>query len=149
MAFIQDRFNVNIFILIVLTLVSLTSLVFVFENNFKEINNRYSVKVYELNKTFEKLVSAELKLNKSLEDLQLKGLKEDDLKTKYLSLKTVKDSLETQNTKLIKDLSDKNGQIVLLTDQLSFMNKTVTDLNRRIDLLRKENDCIRTNGTNC
>ncbi|GEM_PF-4886001 len=149
MAFIKDTINVKIFLLVVLVLVSMVSLLIVFKNSFDDVTARYTNKTLELNKTFERLSGTEVQLNKTMDNLQLKSLKEEDLRTKYTQLRDERDLLVGQKNQLLKDVDDKNKQVLLLDGQLIIFNQTITDLNRRINLLRKENDCLKTNGTNC
>lgn len=138
MAFIKDSINVKIFILVAIVVVGMVALVFVFSKNFDDINTRYSEKLLELNQTFDELSSAQSELNSTMEDLELKSLREEDLKGRYSSVKTQRDNLERKKNRLMGVVSEKEDEIVSLQMEIDDLEDEIAEKNRRIDDLRED-----------
>ena len=149
MSFIRDTLNVKIFWIVVLIAVSMVSLLVVFNRNFEDINTRYQEKVSELNSTFQNLTGTQTQLNKTLSELELKDIKEADLKKKYTELKNERDSLESQVNKLTLDLVDRDKKINSLRLEVDSLKENVDKLNSKISKLDKRVKCFESGGTNC
>ena len=149
MGFLKDTINVKIFLLVVLAIVAMASLVVVFQRNFEDINERYREKVLELNATFENLTGAQLKLNKTLTDLELKSIKETDLKNKYSELKNERDTLEDEVNRLNVEITEKETKIKSLNDKIISLESDIDKLNSKIEKLQKRVDCFKSGGSNC
>ncbi len=149
MAFIKDGINVKIFLLVVLVIVSMVSLVIVFNNSFKEINTKYQEKALELNSTFTNLTGAQKELNKTISNLELKSLSEADLRSKYTELKSQKEALDAEIIDLNKDIATKNNKIAILEFDVASLNKDIDKLNSRIDNLQERIDCFENGNTGC
>ena len=132
MGFIQENANAKLFILIVLIAAITVSLTFVYQNNFKDINNRYTEKLNELNSTFQQLSGTESLLNKTKEDLTLKSLREQKLSNQYTDVEKKKNALEEENSDLKKDLQ--------VTKQK--LDDTLIELDTAKDDLKSKNEKI-------
>lgn len=142
MAFIRDSLNTKVFLLVVLVVVAMVSLVVVFRKNFEEINSRYSEKVEELNSTFENLIDVQANLNKTAEELDIRSLREEDLKDKYGVLKDEKDALITEKIKLLDEVEDKTQEIKVLNIHLAELNEDVGGLRSQVADLSEKIDCL-------
>lgn len=142
MAFIRDSINVKIFLLVVLVVVAMVSLVIVFKKNFEDINLEYSKKVTELNTTFENLIDVQSNLNKTAEELEIRSLREEDLKDKYGELKDERDTLADEKIKLMDEVEDKNQQIEVLGDKIFLLNEDIADLKSQVSDLSAKVDCM-------
>jgi len=142
MSFIKDSLNVKVFLLVVIIAVCMVSLLIVFHKNFVDINNKYDDKVKELNQTFDSLVGTQSKLNKSLSDLELKTVKEEDLKDKYSELRTSNEKLEADNKKMTDELAAKKAE----NEDLKEEN---VDLKKKREALLEKVKCLETGGQGC
>ena len=149
MAFIKDDINVKIFVLVVLVVVAMVSLLIVFNKSFKDINDRYQNKTQELNTTFGQLVGAKTELNKTMNNLELQNIKEEDLKTKYTQMKALKEALAIDKANLQADVANKTTQIGDLEFQLDTKTKEISSLKSQISRLNDKIDCLENAGTNC
>ncbi|MBS3152135.1 hypothetical protein J4230_01855 [Candidatus Woesearchaeota archaeon] len=149
MYFIKDKLTVKVFLLVVLLLVCMVSLLVVFSRNFEEINTKYQQKVAELNSTFENLTGTQKQLNKTITDLELKNIKEADLRDKYKTLKNERDSLDAQVNKLNADVAQRDKKINSLTLKVDSLEEEIEDLESKITKLDKRINCFKNGGTNC
>ena len=156
MGFIQENANAKLFILIVLIAAITVSLTFVYQNNFKDINNRYTEKLNELNSTFQQLSGTESLLNKTKEDLTLKSLREQKLSNQYTDVEKKKNALEEENSDLKKDLQvtkqkldDTLIELDTAKDDLKSKNEKIDNLEKDIDRLKKEVSCLGAGNADC
>ena len=156
MSFIEENANVKLFLLIILVAGLTVALTVVYQQNYKDITQRYHTKLNELNQTFEQLTGTQSLLNKTQEDLELKSLREEDLKSQYLIVKKRKDFLETETLQLKSDLDKATKEIQELTakvdklnNDLERANKKINDLETERDSLRNQVSCLRAGNANC
>ncbi|MBI2148621.1 hypothetical protein HYU23_02985 [Candidatus Woesearchaeota archaeon] len=149
MGLIRDTLNVKIFVLIVLVVVAMVSLLVVFQRNFEDINVKYKEKVHELNTTFANLTGAQTQLNKTLSDLELKNLRETDLREQYTKLKADRDSLQDEVNKLNGVIAEKDKKITSLNNKIIILESDIEKLERKISKLEKRIDCFESGSTNC
>ena len=149
MGVIKDHWNVKIFLLIVLVVVSKVSLLVVFNRNFEDVNTKYNEKTSELNATFESLLGTQSQLNKTMSDLELKNLKEADLRDQYKQLKTERDGLQLQIQNLNKNIADRDSKIKSLNIKISDLEESVDKLNTKITKLDKRINCFEDGKTGC
>ncbi len=149
MAFIKDSLNVKIFLLVVMVVVAMVSLVLVFKTNFEDINFKYLKKTGELNATFEALKGTQSDLNKTAEELEIRSLREEDLKEKYGELKDERDQLITEKIKLLDEVEDKNDQINTLSIQIKVKDNEISSLNDDVANLKQKVNCYQSGQTNC
>lgn len=149
MAFLKDSLNVKIFLLVVMAVVAMVSLVLVFKTNFEDINLEYTKKVGELNTTFEALKGTQSVLNKTAEELEIRSLREEDLKDKYGELKEERDDLATERVKLLDQIEDKDDQINTLSIQIKVKENEISDLKDDVASLKNKVNCYQSGQTNC
>lgn len=156
MGFIQENANIKLFLLIVIVAGLAVALTVVYQQNYKDINQKYSSKLKELNQTFEQLTGTQSILNKTKEDLELKEIREEDLTEQYTKVKKARDSLEADNNKLKiqleekeKKLQDLTGEINKLKNDIETKNEEIEDLEQEVDSLKKQVSCLRAGNANC
>lgn len=149
MAFLKDSINVKVFLLVVMAVVAMVSLVLVFKTNFEDINLEYTKKVGELNTTFEALKGTQSVLNKTAEELEIRSLREEDLKDKYGELKEERDELVKEKTKLLDEVEDKIDQINTLNIQIKVKENEISDLKDDVASLKNKLNCYQSGQTNC
>ncbi len=149
MGFIKDSFNTKLFLLIVLTGIAMVSLAVITEKHFKEINARYENKVKELDNTFNNLAGAQVRLNETIEDLEITGLREESIKDKYNELKSERDKLMSERSSLLNQIDSKDQKIEKLERNLAFNEEEIDDLNDRANKLKSRIDCFESGNANC
>ncbi len=133
MGFIDDNAHVWLLVMVIVVAGAIVGLSVVYQQNFKDINKQYENKLNELNKTFIELTGAKSKLNKTIEELEVKAEREEDLASKYSLVKARKDELETLKIQLEADLQNTKNE----NSQLKAEN---SDISRRLDNALEEAD---------
>src|SRR3989338_6001961 len=82
-------------------------------------------------------------------DLELKNIKEADLRDKYKTLKNERDSLDAQVNKLNADVAQRDKKINSLTLKVDSLEEEIEDLESKITKLDKRINCFKNGGTNC
>ncbi|HLC85845.1 MAG TPA: hypothetical protein VJG30_00975 [Candidatus Nanoarchaeia archaeon] len=156
MGFIQENANIKLFLLIVIVAGLAVALTVVYQQSYKDINQKYSSKLKELNQTFEQLTGTQSLLNKTKEDLELKEVREEDLTEQYTKIKKARDSLEADNNKLKvqleqkeKKLQDLTGEVDKLKNDIETKNEEIEDMEQEVDSLKKQVSCLRAGNANC
>ena len=149
MGYFKDGVMIKIFLLIVFVIIAIVSLMLVVTRNFDDVNTRYKDKLIELNSTFENLTATQKQLNKSLEDIQVKSIKEADLQDKYGDLKDEKTALEKEISRLNGVVSERDAKIKSLNFKIGDLEEEIDDLNAKISKLNKRLDCFEDGKTGC
>ncbi len=156
MGFLQENANVKLFLLIVVVAGITVALTVVYQESFKDINQRYYNKLAELNSTFKQLEGTKLVLNRTVEDLELKNAREETLEEQYEGVKKRRDYLESENTDIKKELQEKTiklqdatAELDKVKNELKGKEEKIESLEEEIDKLRREVSCLRAGNANC
>src|SRR3989344_261624 len=156
MDFIDENANVGLFVLVVVIAVVFLALTVFYQESFNDINERYDIKVKELNKTFVELTTAKSKLFETKESLELKEKREDDLSSVYTKTKSERDILEQDKMRLAQQVDELQMQVSSLNSTVKQLNQVldtkeekIDELEATVDSLQDKVDCLKSGNANC
>jgi len=156
MDFIDENANVGLFVLVVVIAVVFLALTVFYQESFNDINERYDIKVKELNKTFVELTTAKSKLFETKESLELKEKREDDLSSVYTKTKSERDILEQDKMSLAQQVDELQMQVSSLNSTVKQLNQVldtkeekIDELEATVDSLQDKVDCLKSGNANC
>src|SRR3989338_9485241 len=104
MAVMRRDINLGLMFLIVATLITFAGFTVYYQTTFKNISSEYKTKLAELEKVSSELTTKKKELTETSQNLQLKESREQDLSSKYTTVKGEKDQLEGEKATLQIDL---------------------------------------------
>ncbi len=124
MSFIQKNLNTKLLFLLLALILGIAVLTLIYSSSFHIINDKYKVKVEQLNKTFNQLLNSQNIINKTKEELTLKSEREQNLSSQFTDLKQIntktenqKAQLEKTKEELEKELLDEKRQLLDALDE--------------------------------
>ena len=127
--YITKDTNLKLLFIIIIFSAIFLSATFFFQYRLKNLTNDYYDKLDELKKISTELNQKKNLLQETTQTLELKEKREEDLSDQYLTLKTIKESLERERSKLLND----NAQ---LQNSLAQARRDLEDANRKIAILK-------------
>ena len=132
MAFIKKNTTMILVALIVITLIFFTISTYFYHNNLRQLTQNLENKTIEAQSLSDELNYYVSRLNQTKQDLVTKQEREEDLSGKYLDVKSEKEELQFNQTRLVNDLKDKNEKILDLTGDISGLEDEISSKEAQI-----------------
>ena len=164
MVYMKKNVNFGLFLLIIATLICFTGFSIYYQQTYQKLTDEYKNKVEKIDNLVETLNLEKTKLNQTSYQLRLKAEREEDLSSKYTTLRDEKEQLEKEVADLETQLSQKKaelnqkiielGSTIATLDitkqslseanaQISYLNNRISRLNDDIDSLQDQlNTCL-------
>lgn len=120
MAYIKRTATLALFLLLLTTMGFFAASVVKYQGDLTKLNDDIRTKRVEINSLNNQIEDVKLNLTKLSDSLSLQIVREQDLSNQYLNVKGAKESLESKNTVLQKNLADLNLRFLSL--EMNFTN---------------------------
>jgi len=147
-SYITRNANILLLFLILLAATALVGATVYFQERFGSINTEYDAKLAQLDNVSATLEEYQEILSAAREELALKGSREDELTSKFTSVKTEKEEIETQRDTLKSDKKTLEAQLAIKTNEVNTLNnelglKDATIISLKDDIDDLEDDIVK------
>ncbi len=138
MAFMKKNVNFGLMLIIIAILVGFTGFSIYYQNNYLKLSKDYKGKVGELNQISNTLQTERTKLNQTSLQLEIKEEREQDISSKYNTLRSLKEQLEVEKSNLKADVAQKNQKILELSAEIDKINVELVNIRNQLDVARSD-----------
>jgi flagellar motility protein MotE (MotC chaperone) len=129
----KHNVNIGLLILIIAILFCFSAAAIYYQTTFKRVSNEYKVKLSELQKVTSTLLEKKVELAET-------SAKKESLTEKYSDIKSVKETLEDENSNLKKQLDDKKNELIYAKEDLRIAEEDLENQKALADSYKKERD---------
>jgi chromosome segregation ATPase len=163
MSYMKKNVNFGLFLLVVATLICFAGFSVYYQKTYFNLTEEYKAKIEKIDNLVTTLSLEKTKLNQTSYQLKLKADREEDLSSKYTTLRDDKEQLEIDIAQLESELSQKKSELnqkilelastqtslKMTQDELSIANTHISQLNNQVSDLNDDIDSLEAQLAAC